>query len=94
MKRLTILCAAALCAVGISTASAIILRPKEPAMPKYMLKDSGGKLALFENDEPNPRVKYDIYTQLLPPEDTEALRYGIPVQSPEELRRLLEDLGA
>ncbi|MEG1126693.1 MAG: hypothetical protein RSE10_08330, partial [Oscillospiraceae bacterium] len=79
MKRLTILCAAALCAVGISTASAIILRPQEPAMPKYMLKDSGGKLALFENDEPNPRVKYDIYTQLLPPEDTEALRYGIPV---------------
>ena len=93
MRKLTLLFATTLCTAAIGAGTALILRPVTPTPSKYVLKDDGGLLALFDAESNTPRVRYDIYTQLLPPADTEALRYGIPVKSPDELARLLEDLG-
>ena len=59
-----------------------------------VLRDFGGRLALFAPGGGEPLEVYEIYTRLLPPVDAEALAAGIPVGSEAELDRLLEDFGA
>ena len=36
---------------------------------------------------------YDVYTHLLPESDVLSLQAGIPLESQEQLQRLLEDFG-
>ena len=67
-------------------------RNRAPA-PRYLLRDSGGRLCLFTADGSEELQKYDILTRLLPDGDVEALRTGVPVYTEDELRRLVEDYG-
>ena len=62
--------------------------------PRYLLKDSGGHVALYTIDGLGPLAVYDdIYTRLLPESDVLALQQGVPVTDEAELQRRLEDYG-
>lgn len=61
---------------------------------QYLLKDNGGRLALYRPGEAQPLRVYEVYTHLLPAQDVESLQAGIPIESEEQLDRLLEDFGA
>ncbi len=50
-----------------------------------------GYLALFVGTEETPYETYDVMARTLPEADRARLVAGIPVESEEELRRLLED---
>lgn len=67
----------------------------EKSAPSYILKDWGGHLALFHNNDIIPfQVYEEVYTHLLPQTDVEELRRGIPLYSEDEIDRILEDFGA
>ena len=59
----------------------------------YILRDEGGRVAVYHAGAEEPKQVYDIYTHLLPPEDTQKLQQGIPVETEAQLQALLEDLG-
>ena len=61
--------------------------------PAYLLRDEGGRVAVYRAGEEEPARVYDIYTHLRPPEDTQRLQQGIPVDTEAQLQALLEDLG-
>lgn len=94
MKKYTTLAIVTVCVSVISGSTAVLFAPntKPPEAP-YYLKDCQGKLALYGNDSKEQLKQYDIYTYLLPPSDVNALRQGLPVNSPAELNALLEDYG-
>ena len=84
----------ALAALGIGVSAALMLAPSPaPAAPAYLLKDNGGKLALYAADGGGLLEEYDIYTRLLPEQDVLALQQGVPVADAAELQRRLEDYG-
>lgn len=65
-----------------------------PAPARYLLKDSGGHVALYTADGTGPLATYDdIYTHLLPESDVLALQQGVLVADETELQRRLEDYG-
>ena len=70
-------------------------RPQpETAAPRYLLKDSGGHIALYTADGIGPLATYDdLYTRLLPESDVLALQQGVFVADEAELQRRLEDYG-
>lgn len=59
----------------------------------YIVKDYGGKIAVFAPNEEEPMVVYEVYTHLLPENDIELLRKGISVNDDLELLKTLEDFG-
>ena len=59
----------------------------------YIPRDYKGKLAVYEMDGAQPLEVYEVYTHLLPESDVLHLQKGIPVETEEELHRLLEDFG-
>ena len=61
--------------------------------PAWLLKDSGGRLALYGADGSGPLARYDIYTRLLPEEDVLALQGGVAVRDAADLQQKLEDYG-
>lgn len=66
----------------------------QPAPPRYLLKDSGGHVALYTAEGVGPLATYEeIYTRLLPESDVLALQQGVPVTDETELQRRLEDYG-
>lgn len=99
MKNVWFLVLALLCAAALALSVFWMLRPEKvvppqsSSMPQYLLKDSGGKLALFYAGTNDPVAVYDVYTRLLPEEDVLQLLEGIPVTDETELYRLLEDFG-
>ena len=65
-----------------------------PAPARYLLKDSGGHVALYTADGTGPLAIYeDIFTHLLPESDVLALQQGVQVADEVELQRRLEDYG-
>ena len=61
----------------------------------YMLRESGGHVAVYGRENPaNPITVTDIELSSLRERDRELIAAGLPAQSPEELARLLEDLGS
>ena len=69
-------------------------RAPETAAPRYLLKDSGGHVALYTADGIGPLATYDdLYTRLLPESDVLALQQGVFVADEAELQRRLEDYG-
>ena len=89
--------AAAACGVLFALAAALVwfARPQpETAAPRYLLKDSGGHVALYTADGIGPLATYDdLYTRLLPESDILALQQGVFVADEAELQRRLEDYG-
>lgn len=63
------------------------------AEPAWLLKDNGGRLALYNADGSGPLAQYDIYTRLLPEPDVLALQGGVAVQDAADLQQKLEDYG-
>lgn len=57
----------------------------------YTIRDYNGRIALFENSNPNPKTVYEIFTASLPQADKEMLINGISVTSEEEAKRLIEE---
>ena len=56
-----------------------------------LLGSCNGYLALWKNGEPQPEQLFPFRVSVLPPRDQQALEAGIPVSSPQELSRLMED---
>ena len=91
---LLVLCAAALALSILWMVRPQAIEPQPPASaPVYLLKDCGGRLALYPAGQDHPIAVYDVYTRLLPEIDVLYLQQGIPVHSTEELLHLLEDYG-
>ena len=99
MKYVWFVFLALLCAAALVLSLLWMLRPEKlvppqsTSAPQYLLKDSGGRLALFYTGTNSPVAVYDVYTRLLPEEDVLQLLEGIPVSDEAELYRLLEDFG-
>lgn len=100
MPKVWICVLALLCALGLAVSVAVFaLRPFQDKTPAsgYTLRDWHGKLALFAPGEADsgdqPVEVYEVYTHLLPESDVLSLQAGIPLESPEQLQRLLEDFG-
>ena len=98
MKKLilcfcTIFCTALIC-ISIwqmkNTAPQPIAQPTQTA---YIVKEYGGKLAVFTQDAAQPIAVYDVYIHLLPENDIEILRKGIPVDDDYTLLKTLENFG-
>ena len=83
-----------LAALCIGAAAALLVNPSPaPSPPQYLLKDHGGRLALYTGEGAGPLAVYEIYTRLLPERDLLALQQGVPVADESELQRRLEDYG-
>ena len=100
MTKIWVALLAVLCAASLALSLFWMVRPGRTAPQEtssaapYLLKDHGGRLAVFAPGADEPLQVYDIYTHLLPEQDVAALQKGIPVESEERLARLLEDFGA
>lgn len=57
----------------------------------YYLKDYNGKIAVFKGNSEVPYHIYDVFTDSLPKEDSEAIKYGIEAHSENELKNLVAD---
>lgn len=68
--------------------------PESASAPPYVLRESAGRVGLFETDGTTPVAEFAIYPALLPESDAAALRKGIPVENRTALTKLLEDFGA
>ena len=67
----------------------------DPIDAQYILRDSGGYVAVFEGRlSRTPLSVTGIETELLRDADRELLARGIPVPDSAELLQLLEDLGS
>ena len=86
---------AGLAVLCLAAALVWFARPQpETAAPRYLLKDSGGHVALYTADCIGPLATYDdLYTRLLPESDVLALQQGVFVADEAELQRRLEDYG-
>ena len=98
MKKLIIALSTIFCAILIMVSIYTFIPKDQPQIDEqvkveYTVKDYGGKVAVFENDNNTPLVVYEIYTHLLPENDIELLRRGIKVTTQEQLQTCLEDLG-
>ena len=98
MKKLIIALSTIFCTILIMVSIYTFL-PQKPQTDadetqlRYIVKDYGGKVAVFDTSSNIPLVIYEIYTHLLPENDIELLRRGIVVTSREQLQSCLEDLG-
>ena len=99
MKKLIVALSTIFCTILIMVSIYNMIPPKETDLSEtkkttiYTIADYGGKVAVFEDENNEPFVVYDIYTHLLPENDIEILRKGIKVNSLQELQTCLEDLG-
>ena len=59
----------------------------------FVLKEYGGKIALFSENTEEPLAVYDTPLTSLYPADIELLREGIRLRNRAEVARLIEDLG-
>ena len=98
MKKLIIALSTIFCTILIMVSIYTFLPDRSPISAEetqlqYIVKDYGGKVAVFDDNSNIPLVVYEIYTHLLPENDIELLRRGITVTSQEQLQSCLEDLG-
>lgn len=95
IRRVYLSLLAALAVLCIAAGLAWFLRGQpSPAPARYLLKDSGGHVALYTAEGTGPLATYDeLYTHLLPESDVLALQQGVPIADEAELQRRLEDYG-
>ncbi len=58
---------------------------------RYLLKDSGGHIAVYKDNEFVPMITTETLTNTLPLRDQENLKKGITVKGDTALRKALED---
>ena len=94
-RRVYLLLLAAVAALCLAAGLTWFARGQAAApAPRYLLKDSGGHVALYTADGTGPLAVYeDLYTHLLPESDVLALQQGVFVADETELQRRLEDYG-
>ena len=98
MKKLmiclcTIFCTALIC-ISITQMKNTAPQPiAQPTQTMYTVREYGGKIAVFTQDEPDPIAVYEVYVHLLPENDIELLRKGIPVDDDYTLLKTLENFG-
>lgn len=56
----------------------------------YLLGVHDGKVALWSGDDPEPEKVFPYRVSMLPKEARERLEQGIPINSMEDLNRLIE----
>ena len=89
----TLFCTA-LIAVSIYTMKNTYVQPiDQPTHTAYIVKEYSGKLAVFNQGENRPLAVYEVYVHLLPENDIELLRKGIPVENDYTLLKTLENFG-
>lgn len=59
----------------------------------FVLREYGGKIALFSENTEEPLAVYETPLSSLYPADVELLRGGIRLKNRAEVVRLIEDLG-
>lgn len=101
MKSKIILAAASLLATALLVPTAVLLprrvaaaRPASSAAAAaegYIVKDYGGKVAVFRDSGGAPQQVLDVYTETLPPQAQEELKKGIRVANSSELLSLIEN---
>lgn len=64
---------------------------KQTALPKYVLKEYKGKVAVFSDGQQAPREILEIDLSALPDSDREQLFVGITVNSETQLQQYIED---
>lgn len=57
----------------------------------FILGSHNGYVALWEGNDPQPKKVFPYSVSSLPPADQQRLKEGIPIESKEELIRLVED---
>lgn len=58
---------------------------------RYIMKNHGGRLAVFEVQKDSPSLVFDVYINTLPEYDQMALQEGITVEGEDALSKLIED---
>ena len=61
------------------------------AEPLYILKDYGGRIALYKRGYSLPVEIFDVTTKSLPQSDKKLIENGIQASSDEEAQKLIED---
>ena len=89
----TIFCTA-LIAISIYQMNSSSQKPVDTAGDTtYIIREHGGKIAVFTPESEEPLAVYEILVHLLPENDIELLRRGITVDDDYSLAKTLEDFG-
>lgn len=75
-----------------ASSSSQIQKQTESSQPmRYIMRNHGGRLAVFEAQEDSPRLVFDVYVNTLPEYDQEILQEGVSVEGEDALTKLIED---
>lgn len=61
------------------------------ASESYLVKDSGGKIAIFTDTSDKPFFVTETYTNSLPKADAERMKQGIRAADKTQLQKIIED---
>ena len=64
---------------------------QETRQVRYLMKNYGGRLAVFEAQQQSPLLVFDVYVNTLPEYDQQLLQEGISVEGEQQLTRIIED---
>lgn len=73
------------------TASLSQSSSQETRQVRYLMKNYGGRLAVFEAQQQSPLLVFDVYVNTLPEYDQQLLQEGISVEGEQQLTRIIED---
>ena len=62
--------------------------------PEYVVRESGGRAAVFRNGEEKPYLLIDIDLALMSDYDRKELSRGIYLENDRELKRFIEDISS
>ena len=73
------------------TASLSQSSSQETRQVRYLMKNYGGRPAVFEAQQQSPLLVFDVYVNTLPEYDQQLLQEGISVEGEQQLTRIIED---
>jgi hypothetical protein len=66
----------------------------EEGEPRFLVRESGGRIAVFRDGGEKPYLLLDILPSLLSEQDRELLAEGLYFSSEQELRQFIEDISS
>ncbi|WP_028520856.1 hypothetical protein [Ruminococcus flavefaciens] len=66
----------------------------EEGEPRFLVRESGGRIAVFRNGDEKPYLLLDMLPSLLSEQDREQLAEGLYFSSEQELRQFIEDISS